>query len=318
MSQPLKLMRESFSLLWGRLSVLLFPVVVFLLVVDVIRSRVMFVSAVDWRWFLVLGILLLLKAAFAAGWFNMVYEVTAQSRSQRKQGEGDSFQRITDTSSSSSAFPDAMNDSFGLLKSFFPGVGDYFLPMALGILLTTGVVFLIFWLIQQDVQNTIGYPHAIFERLSELLAEGPEGQEEMQTYINTMSLTDQERLSLFLEKQLLGVFGSLVFVFLTMFWIPILMIRRVNVFSAYGQSLRFFFRDPIRLALLGLAYGGSFFSLMFLALLNPLLGIVCLFLMIFMGITIGIFLFLYVFDVDDKERGGIALHKDSSGEEERH
>ncbi len=312
MSQPLKLMRESFSLL-GRNLVLFYPVLGFFIAMDLIRPPITTAPGLDMRWILIFSVLLLLKAAFASGWFNMVYEVTFKSRLKKnealKNDNKDTFQRVGDLNSkplsphtvSSESGPLVLSDSLSLFKQFFPGIGQYFLSLTFGMLIMTGVFFVIFWLIQQDVQNTIGYPTEVFHRFSEFLSQGPEGQDDMKDYIESMSMTDQEQLSAFLSKQLTGVFASLLFVLMTIFWIPLLMVRRVGVLQAYWQSVKLFFREPLKLSLLGIVYGVTLLFTLLLSSMNAFFSIIFVFLFILVGIAVGIFMFLYVFDyvIDD-------------------
>jgi hypothetical protein len=126
MRQLFTLFTDSF-VIWSRNFTLVYIFLLGLFLFGAILGQ-SGMPGMDWHWFLLAFIMLLIFAAIMAGWFNMV--ATACTRFLEKPRE-------------QALQPASPVDAFSLFRSFLPGIGQFFPNIAFGYLIQIGVAVLL-------------------------------------------------------------------------------------------------------------------------------------------------------------------------------
>jgi hypothetical protein len=226
MQQLFTLFMDSF-VIWSRNFTLVYIFLLGLFVFGVILGQAGS-PGMDWHWFLLAFILLLILAAMMAGWFNMV--ALACVRFLEAQPRGQALQPVSPL------------DAFSLFRAFLPGIGRFFVNIAFGYFIQIAVATLLLLAAQPLwVKNT-----ALLEKMASL------GLDDRLRYIETLSqaqLTSLSELSLFLLGALV-VYA--VFAMLIMLWPAFVVYYGDNALKACWRSIRQFLRDPLRLVAISL------------------------------------------------------------------
>jgi len=226
-----KAISASFGITWRNL-ILAQPFILFMLLFSILTGGV-FSAVRNQAAFLIFSISLgLLVMAFMAGWFYMTKKTIAFDFNDSVSQEDKAY------------------ESFRLVRHFFPGVGEYFLPVTLlGILymvFTLGVVFITF----NVGVKYIGVPDIDFAKLNA----AADSAKNMQAYFATLPYDKV----LALVKWVTYMFVAAVCVqFLTMWWVPAMFYNTKNPFKAFVLSIKFLFRK------FGASVGIMFFLMMF-------------------------------------------------------
>lgn len=261
-------------IIWSRSFPLVYGVLFFFLLLGAILPQAETPSW-EWRWMLLLAVVILLVSAFMAGWANMIVQACVRFY----QPPASEQPRTPGTQ---------MMEGFRLFKAFFPGVGQFFPSVTVAVLIQTAVlVGMVLWLQPLWSENL-----PVLERV---LQSGANTQAEMMA-----ALSETERLSL--GTLGLALIGALVFyaVFglLTLLWLPFILMYGDSALKAYWRSVVQFFKDPIRLillsgTLLAIQLG---FNLM-VTTSGPVWGIVFHFLGLLSQIYFAVAIFVYAYRV---------------------
>lgn len=228
----------------------------------------------DWRWAVFGTIMLLIFAAVMAGWFNMV---------------GQACVRFLSVPKTEALKQNHVKDSLLLFKEFFPGIGQYFAPVAMAytlhaaILLSFGWAVRDLWIKNQDL---------LFK-----VATLPLDQRE--TFIRNMTPSQQTGLGEFSLTVFvgLGLYGC--FYLLTMLWPTYVVFYQKNGIQACLSSMSRFFRDPLRLlalvVLIAVIWGPLFLLGGLAGASNLFLGVLFQFLNLLAEVFFTVILFVYAY-----------------------
>lgn len=294
MSTIFRLFSDSFAV-FRRNMILVYPLLLFLLLVSVLmHPESGALPTLDMKWILLIGSIILLFFAFLAGWNNMMYEACRRWVFPDKTPPVPASQTQTPPTGA-----EPFKEIFSLFGYFLPGVGEFFGSFLIGGLIQVGVALLIFYGAQTLIEQGGGVPH-VLEKMTALKT-----QAEVNTFIAGLPVTEQEQMGRF-SMVLLGamaVYG--MFYLLTMLWGPYVIVHRVNVFKAYGLSMRQWVRDPLRILAIALLF---FMVYSLLLLLQPNdMGLMLLFQFIFLFLKtlFGLVLFVYLLQTHPSEQ---AMH----------
>lgn len=250
------------------------------------------VPAFEPRWLMLMGILLLLAWAFEAGWFAMFHGAVKLSL---KPEPPPADQPMTEQLEA----PATIGESCGLFKRFIPGVGQYFIPVAIGNFIQLVVIALLLGLMHVALagQHGAAYWHPLAELGNQLFQQIQAGQPATIGGPEGVALTAaQQQVLGSLGWMLLG--GCIIYMavyLMTMLWVPLVYTRGMNIFRAYGHAIRQFFADGPLLTWVGLTYITGNLTMMLLiqypnAILQLLGGVMSFF--VSTGFTM--LLFVYV------------------------
>lgn len=194
---------------------------------------------------------LLLCTAFLAGWFYMIIKAIAHNK-KAENGEYKNNQEKTEA-------------SMALGKEFFPGVGDYFLPMTFTMLFYIAVYLLILFVSFKAGLKFIPHPQLNWV---EFMTAANSTPVEMQKYVSTLSFTQLKSLNLWMFY--MGGIAS-IFSFLTMFLFPAVYDKKefffLAPFSSFNRNLIFIFKNLF----------GAIGIIIFLFFLNLVISLLSLF-----------------------------------------
>jgi hypothetical protein len=237
-------------------------------------------------------LLILIYAAFTAGWADMMAHVVAQARLTMPPDAGAAATTLAPPSAG--AQRDAFGPgSFGLLRFFFPGISQYFLVFVWGGLLQLAAMAGVAgaaWAVLQWLG--MGTP-AVLQKLWQPGLT----PEQLEAALFKLSPAALAELETFFAVLLAALAAYGLFSLVTMFWMPWAVLHQSNAWQAYGQSVRLFFKDPLRLLLVGMLYALGSYVVTWLLQAEPgLMGAFWQFLALALFQFFSLWLFLYVAD----------------------
>ncbi len=203
------------------------PLIIFLVIISItLAGLAQQKNHIAYFVFLVSNILL--TTAFFSGWFFMIKEAALNTKkefeNQQKKAEA----------------------SMGLLGKFFPGVGEYFLPVTFTIAVYFTVYLLLIFAAFEVGTKFLADPNLDFQKIVALSNSGPA---EMQKYVYSLSVAQIKTLNYWI----LYIFSALsVFSFLTMFWFPAIFDKNKEgkkdfilyaPFLAFNRNIVFLFKN---------------------------------------------------------------------------
>ena len=208
--------KNSFVITYKNL-ILAQPFVLFLLVFSILSGGLYSVQKNPIA-FIVFGLsLILLMTAFLAGWFYMAKKTIAFELYEDLEEEEKSLK------------------SFGLIKHFFPGVGEYFLPMVglfvIFMLLSSAAAFLIYKLGIKYI-GAPDFDAAAFKAAAVSAAK-------MQEYLASVPVA---KLKNFVYWVTFVSFSGMIFQFLTMWFVPAMFYNSKNPLKALFLGIKFLFK----------------------------------------------------------------------------
>ncbi len=209
------IIKEAFAVTKNNI-ILAQPLVVYLIVISLTSAGLSRVPAMPVYW-VFFGANILLSTAFFAGWFYMFKKTVEHEKTEYKTQEEKSIASVK------------------LIKHFFPGVGEYFLPVTAGILLYTVGFALVLYLGFEAGTYFLSNPHIDFAKI--MAAQTPD---QMQDYLMTLKPVQIKLLNLWFIY-LGGI--SFVYTLLTMFWFPAMLFESKNPFLALWANFKFVFRN---------------------------------------------------------------------------
>lgn len=197
---------------------------------------------------IVLGMIAL---AFKAGSFAMIYQAVQHYRNRQERlakttvivpesGElpAEELAKIA---------PDPF-EIFGLLKEFFPGVGEFLMRFVVGEIIH--LVFLTLLILGLSyAMDSIGHLDQVINRFQDNMT-----PEQIQAMATGLSPAEQKAVVDFGGLVMLGVGLYMIFGLITFLWPMLVISHDISAWAAYGKSIRQFFRDPMRLIGLGFLY----------------------------------------------------------------
>jgi hypothetical protein len=207
--------------IWARNFSLVYVILLGMLLIGFVTPREIG-AGTDTQLLLMLGSLILLMAAFMAGWFNMI---AAACRRYFERAPGEKGTPRQD-----------FMENLSLFKYFLSGVSLHFLSVALNFVISGVILFLLSFSLQGILPKVL----PVFQRLLQSDISDPAQQ--------LLSLPAEERVLVeqfsFTVFRLVLLFA--VFSLLTALWPAYVTQFGDNIFKAYWHSLRRFFKDPFR------------------------------------------------------------------------
>lgn len=270
--------------------VLFIPFFIFLIVVGFIILPISNMAGTP-PVFYIFFVLPALLAVFLSGWLNMF----------KKCVETPSDENQTSTNRT--------EDSFLLFREFFPGVGKYFLKIALGILIYF-FLFNIFMLVMETVFMTF---LGGFESFTpQELLQSARSSSDFSAFWENISHSDKIKLYKVFG---LEAISTLFFMFLTMFWFQIIIIEDMFPLKAFLKGLKTITQKPW-MAFIVFATGvGTVLFVLFIGAIVSVNAIIQLLTLIIFVYTIVYFLvltFVYLekYGLQEKNTGHIRPHSD--------
>ncbi len=242
------------------------------------------------RWILLGAVLLLLSAAFMAGWFHMISVASQRYFSAQKGKPVDVAVTV---------------DAFKLFGEFLPGIGQFFGSFVVGTLVQALVAGLIIYL----VWDHIGPQMALFEKLAAMQPV------ERAAYMARMPMPEQLALGQASLAMMAGLAGFALYTLLTMFWQAYVVFCEYHALKALWMSVRQFFRDPLRVMGLGLFFLMLQLLLTLLMASSPVAFVVGQFFNLMAEIYMAIVLVVYVIGASGKPIGPVPLLSDHDAEQ---
>lgn len=171
---------------------------------------------------------ILLTTAFFSGWFNMI---KAAAENTKKTFENE--QKKAEASMS-------------LLGQFFPGVGEYFLPVSLTIVVFFAIYALLIFVSFDVGTKFLPNPNLDFQKIIALNTAGPM---EIQKYVYSLGFEQIKAINYWM---LYFFTIASVFSFLTMFWFPAIFDKNkegkkdfvlYSPFFAFNRNICFLFKN---------------------------------------------------------------------------
>lgn len=227
-----KAINKSFGITWRNL-ILTQPFILFMLIFSILSGGLAGVMRNNAAFIVCTLSLLLLITAFLAGWFYMTKKTI-------------SFDLDDTTEADDKAYK-----SFGLVKQFFPGVGEYFLPVTLlGILYLLFTLCVVFLAFKLGIKY-IGMPDIDIAKLNA----AADSSRDMQAYFSTLPYDKVLSIVKWVSYSFLIAIGIQFF---TMWWIPALFYNTKNPLKAFLLGIKFLFRK----------FGASLGIMLFLMMFN--------------------------------------------------
>lgn len=226
------------------------PLVIFLVIISLTTAGLYKqTNHVAFLFILIANILLI--TAFFSGWFYMI----KKGATHMKKVENEEYKNDEEKTAA----------SFGLIKEFFPGVGEYFIPMSFTIITYCVVYALIIFLCIKLGLRFLPDPHIDYNKI---MSFSGSSMVEIQKYISTFSYAQLKAINLWMLY--VGT-TSAVFTFLTLFLFPAVYDKKDFIlfapFTAFNRNLIFIFKNFI--GVLGI--------LIFLSVLNFVLSFLSIF-----------------------------------------
>ena len=128
--------------------------------------------------------------------------------------------------------------SFGILREFLPAVGRFFVPITMAVIL---YFVLFFGVIKLTVFLGLKYigltPNLVPEKILAVFSD----KTQMATFVSSLTELDRTKL---LRWDILSLFMTGAFSYLTMFWFPAVMLNGENAFKAFWSGLKVTFGKP--------------------------------------------------------------------------
>lgn len=233
------------------------------------------------RWILLFAVLILLSAAFMAGWFNMISSASQRYFTSQKGKPVDVGVTV---------------DAFKLFGDFLPGVGRFFGSFAVGTLIQAAVAGLIIY----AVWDHIGGNLPLFEKIAAMQPV------EREAYMGHMPRAEQLAIGEAFLAILVGAAVFAVYTLLTMFWQAYIVFCGHSAPGALWMSVRQFFRDPLRILGLGLFFLMLQLLLTLVMASSPVAFVVGQFFSLMAEIYMAIVLVVYVMSVSGKPVGPVS------------
>lgn len=269
----IKTIKNSFIVLKENI-IIIQPLVIYMLLIGVLLKPLFFATSITLSAILLLICIFLSTTAFLAGWLYTVKVAIAQKDTVYNTPEEKSLA------------------SLSLLKQYFIGVGDYFIPITIAVLLYLALFAAFGFLAYKAGMHFIGKPEFDIATLKHL---STQSYNDVYTYFASEKFSDKRILSIY-NWSLYFSFISLFFTIITIFWYPTIFYKTKNPIMAFFSNLKFTFINffDTTIVVLFLAFLNVALSLVnALAPLNIIFSVISLLLMFFYMSYYIILVFLY-------------------------
>lgn len=202
-------MKKVFSTVNNNLT-LITPLILFMLLIMLVISVSMFSNRAIAH-LIALILIIHISAIFIAGWFNMIKNVVINSTNSK---------------------------TFEGFKTFYDGIGNYFLPSTGAILISSLLLFLILGISYYLGISLIGNPNLDLKTFSEALT----NSEAIKTFLASLS---KEQILQIYNWNLLIILSSLLIQFLLILYFPVIFFKNKNPIFALLISFKDLFSKKI-------------------------------------------------------------------------
>ena len=210
--------------------ILVQPLLIFMLLFGLVINIIAGASKTGPAIIIIILSLVGLFCAFLAGWFNMFHKCVQNSFDEN----------ITEK--------EMAENSPALFKEFTPGVGKYFLKVFVGLIIYVVLFYLFLTFSSYLCEKFIGFPQSVSKTD---ITQAVFSESKALEVLNKLSKHDK---ILILKWNLVILFSTGVFSFLTMFWLPAMIAENKNPFSAYLASLVKILQKPFQTLIIFISY----------------------------------------------------------------
>lgn len=214
----IKTIQNSFNLLRDNI-ILVQPLIIYMLIVGILAKPSIITTFPSFPAILLLVCIFLTTTAFLSGWFY-INRIAVDHKN-------DTYETPEEKSLA----------SFSLLKQFFTGVGDYFVPVTFTFIFYIVVLALFSFISYKIGVHFIGKPQLDSETLKHL---STQSYADLYGYFSSKKMTDQHLLNIY-NWSIYFSFLSLLFSVLTIFWYPVLFYKTKNPIVSFFSNLKFMF-----------------------------------------------------------------------------
>lgn len=214
----MKTIQNSFILLRDNI-ILVQPLIIYMLIIGFLIKPSILITFPSFPSILLIVCIFLLTTAFISGWFY-INKVAIEHKN-------DTYETPEERSIA----------SFTLLKYFFTGVGDYFLPVTFTFVLYLVVLALFSFVSYKIGVHFIGKPELDAETLKHI---STGSYTDIYGYFTSKNMTDKHLLNIY-NWSLYFSFLSLLFSILTIFIYPVIFYKTKNPIVALFSNLKFVF-----------------------------------------------------------------------------
>lgn len=261
---------DSF-LIWSRNISLVYILLLLSLVISLVFPQSE-VPSWEWRWIALFSVLLLLVAAFMAGWFGMIRKACVRYFEQNRETMNPT---------------DLALEGFTLFSGFLPGIARYFPSVVVGVLIQAMVVLGLFLMVQPVWAQNSALLEQVFKQASQ-------GRQEVEAIVRSLTPAQLGQLNEFFLVLMTALLIYVGFYLLTMLWPAFLVLYNESAVKAYWRSITQFFKDPFALLLLWALFLSTQFVLHLLTVALPtLLAAIFQLLGLMVEVYMGVVLFVY-------------------------
>lgn len=267
----IRILKKSFDILWQN-SVIIQPFILFLLLISILLGSISNLK----EGFSPLLICFLISAfalfcAFLAGWFQL-------------------FQAAIRNYAKNVSPTERAELSLASFREFLPAVGRFFVPITTAMILYILLFFAVLKLTAFLGIKYIGLSENIsFSRLAVLF----DNKEKIYAFVSALTEADRQKLMLW---DLLILFMTGSFSYVTMFWFQAIMMNGENAFKAFISSIKGVFANPFVTIGIFMLYWLASFLTSFISALVPgmfLLQLLNLMLVVFITVYFIMVNFVY-------------------------
>jgi hypothetical protein len=171
-----------------------------------------------------------LFCAFLAGWLSMFHKCV-----QNSFDENIKEKELTENSPT-------------LFKEFTPGVGKHFIKVFIGLIIYAVLFYLVITFSSYLCEKFIGFPQSVSKSN---ITQAVFSESKALEVLNKLSRHDK---ILIIKWNLLTLFSTGIFSFLSMFWLPAIIAENKNPFAAYLSSLVKIIQKPFQTLTIFISY----------------------------------------------------------------
>lgn len=266
----IKYFRQAFKITNENI-ILATPLVLFLLLLNIYMEFAKNAPAKPFAVIVLLATILFMISAFFAGWLYMI----------KKAVDLEKREFLTDE--------ERAKESFDLFKEFPVGIGEYFFSFIGGLILYAFLFVVASVVVFKFGMHFIGNVGLSVSNMH-LAVSSSAG---LKTVLSSMSAEQLTRLN---QWNLLILFSTVLFSFLTLFWFPHIIIKSKNPIKSLFQSMLYILKNPIStIALFIYIYAVHFLASLInaVSVVNQILYFVSMLVYFYFLVYIVVLIFLY-------------------------
>ncbi|MBK8189657.1 MAG: hypothetical protein IPK79_04330 [Vampirovibrionales bacterium] len=254
-------------------------------------------EALAWRLALAAIVYWLLFSAFSAGWFNMIAAAVRQELAPKATAHK-AFASAASPALPGPPEPTRVAQTRELLRAFLPGVGEYFMPFAMGWLIAFIALGAILAGIHAHLTASGAYPVALLEDMARFSRDLPAAQQDpkaLERFLMSQPVGQLSRLGQVMLEYMGGMAVFYLFWWMTGFWAPLVILAKRSLPKAYLESVGLFLRRAPGLIAVALLLTALGLAALFVGQFHMILEIIALFLLVALKATGLVFMFVHAY-----------------------